>query len=63
MLGFAAALAVSRVMASVLFGVSPLDPVGLVGGAALVLGVAITVSVLAARLALKAEPGTTLRRD
>ena len=36
-IGFAAAVALSRILSSVLFGVSPADPIGLGGAALLVL--------------------------
>jgi predicted permease len=62
-IGIAAASAVSRVLSSVLFGVSPADPLGLGGAALLVLGVALAASVLAARPATRADPTATLRYE
>jgi predicted permease len=62
-LGLVAASAVSRVLSSVLFGVSPADPLGLGGAAVLVLGVALTAGVLAARPATRADPTATLRSE
>jgi predicted permease len=59
--GVGAASATSRILASVLFGVSPADPVGLGGGVLLVLGVALAAAVIAARPATRADPTATLR--
>ena len=61
--GIVAAGALSRVLSSVLFGVSPADPIGLGGAALLVLGVAIAAGVLAALPATRAHPTTTLRYE
>src|SRR5688572_2467027 len=60
-IGVAAAAAMSRILSSVLFGVSSADPVGLGGGALLVLGVALAAGVIAARPATRADPTVTLR--
>ena len=62
-IGVAAAAAVSNVLTSVLFGVSPADPVGLGGSALLVLGVALAAGVMAARPATQTDPTATLRHD
>ena len=62
-IGVAAASAMSRVLSSVLFGVSPADPVGLGGAALLVLGVALAAGVMAARPATRADPTATLRYE
>jgi hypothetical protein len=56
LLGLAAAAAVSGILSSVLFGVSPVDPVGLGGSALLVLGVALAASLMAARPPTRAPP-------
>ena len=53
----------SRILSSVLFGVSPADPVGLGGAALLVLGVALAAGVIAARPATRADPTATLRYE
>ena len=60
-IGIAAAGALSRILASVLFGVSTTDPVGLGGGAVLVAVVALAAGVIAARPATRADPAATLR--
>ena len=62
-IGITTATAISRVLSSVLFGVSPADPLGLGGSALLVLGVALTAGVLAARPATRADPTATLRSE
>ena len=63
LIGIAAASALSRILSSVLFGVSPADPVGLGGAALLVLGVALAAGVMAARPATRADPTVTLRYE
>jgi len=62
-IGVAGAIAVSQVLSSVLFGVSPVDPIGLGGGALLVLGLALAAGLVAARPATRADPTTTLRYE
>jgi hypothetical protein len=51
------------VLSSVLFGVSPLDPLGVGGAALAVLAVAFAAGVLAARPALRADPTVALRHE
>ena len=63
LIGVAAATALSRVLSSVLFGVSPVDSIGLGGGALLVLSLALAAGVGAARPATRADPTTTLRHE
>ena len=63
LIGVAAASAVSRILTSVLFGVSPVDPVGLGGAALLVLGVAVAAAVMAVRPATRADPIAALRYE
>lgn len=62
-IGVAAAVAVSGVLSSVLFGVSPVDPAGLGGAAIFVLGVALAASVLAGRPATRSNLVATLRNE
>ena len=62
-IGIAAASAVSRVLSSVLFGVSPADPIGLGGAALLVFAVALAAGVMAARPVTGADPTATLRYE
>jgi predicted permease len=61
--GIVAAAALARVLASVLFGVSPADPFGLGAAMVLVLGVAVAAGALAALPATRAQPTTTLRYE
>ena len=63
LIGVAAAIGISRILSSVLFGVSPADPIGLGGAALLVLGVALTAGVMAARPATGADPTVTLHSE
>ncbi len=60
-IGIVAAIGVSRILSSVLFGVSPADPLGLGGSALLVIAVALGAGVIAARPATRADPTATLR--
>jgi len=60
-IGVTAAIATSRILSSVLFGVSPADPIGLGGAAMFVLGVALVAGVIAARRATRTDPTATLR--
>ena len=60
-LGVAASLALTRVMTTLLVGVSPRDPVTLIGGAALLLAVAIVASCVPALRASRVEPMAALR--
>ena len=62
-IGIAAAAAVSRVLSSVLFGVSPADPIGLGGSALLVIAVALAAGMMAARPATRADPTAILRYE
>jgi predicted permease len=60
-IGLIAALALSRLMSSLLFGVSALDPVTYVGVAATLVGVAMLASWIPARRAAAVDPATALR--
>jgi hypothetical protein len=62
-IGIVAAIGVSRILTSVLFGVSPADPIGLGGAALLVLGVALAAGVMASRPATHADPTKVLRQS
>ncbi|MEO9038162.1 MAG: FtsX-like permease family protein, partial [Gemmatimonadaceae bacterium] len=61
--GVAAAMAVTRVLAAILFSVSPTDPVTLAGSAALLLATAVAASWVPARRAASLDPASTLRGD
>jgi predicted permease len=60
-IGIVMANGVSRILSSVLFGVSPADPIGLGGAALLVCAVALAAGVMAARPVTRADPTATLR--
>jgi predicted permease len=62
-IGFVAAAGLSRILSSVLFGVSPADPIGLGGATLLVLVVAGAAGVIAARPATQADPTIALRHE
>ena len=62
-LGIAAGLGLTRVMASLLFGVRPQDPTTFVAVAALLGGVALAASYLPARRAMKVDPMVALRYE
>jgi putative ABC transport system permease protein len=63
MLGLAGAIALTRVMVSVLFEVKPTDPATLIGVALLLAAVAMLACYLPARRALSNHPMTALRRE
>ena len=62
-LGLAGAIALTRVLARLLFGVSPTDPVALVAAALLLLGAAIVAGWLPARRAARTDPTRALQAE
>ncbi len=60
--GIAAALALSRLITSMLWGVSPTDPFTIATVAAILAGTAAMASYLPARDSARADPGVALRR-
>jgi len=62
-LGIAAAAASTRVLASLLYGVSPVDPVSFTAIALLVMGIALAASYVPARRAVRIDPTEALRAD
>jgi len=62
-LGIAAAGVGSRLLSSVLFGVSPADPVGLGGATLLVIGVALMTGLMGAWPVTHTDPTATLRQE
>ncbi|GJG87464.1 hypothetical protein tb265_26450 [Gemmatimonadetes bacterium T265] len=61
--GFVAALATSRLLTTLLFDVSPTDPVALGGACLVLLGVATAAAYLPARHATAIDPVQTLRAE
>jgi hypothetical protein len=57
------AIALTLAMRSLLYGVTPLDPVGFLAAAALLVGVALVASYLPARRAALADPVSSLRAE
>ena len=63
LLGMAGAAAASRALESVLFGVSPWDPVAFLGAPLVLIGVAAAATLLPTRAALRVDPVAALRHD
>jgi predicted permease len=61
--GVAAALVATRFMATLLFGITPRDPVTFVTIGALLTGVALVASWIPARRAVRTDPTTALRAE
>jgi predicted permease len=61
--GLVIAVASSTLLSRVLFGVSPLDPIGIGGAIIFLLSVAMVASLPAARRALRLDPMTTIRYE
>ena len=59
--GSLAAVAASRLLRNLLFGVEPLDPSSLAGGVALIAITAVAATLLPARRAARVDPLTALR--
>ncbi|HXT30120.1 MAG TPA: hypothetical protein VN716_12590, partial [Vicinamibacterales bacterium] len=60
-IGIAAALALSRVLRTLLFGVTPWDPVSFAVVTAFLVAVAVAACWLPARSAMRIEPAVALR--
>jgi len=61
--GIAAALALARVVASLLYEVNPTDPLTYAAVVAMIIGVALAASYVPARRATRVDPCTTLRAE
>ena len=61
--GVAGALAMSGVVASLLFEVRPTDPAALAGACAVLIVVALAAAYLPARRATRIDPAQALRED
>jgi ABC-type antimicrobial peptide transport system permease subunit len=62
-IGIGVAAAVARVLQSVLFGVSPFDPVAYLGAPLVLMAVAMLAMWVPTRQALRSDPLTTLRSE
>jgi hypothetical protein len=60
-LGVGAALGLTRVLRTLLFGISPTDPISFIGVAIVLIGVALAACWLPARAAMRVEPASALR--
>jgi predicted permease len=61
--GLACALATSRLITSLLYQVSPADPIALLGACVILLAVAVAAAYIPARRATRIEPALALRAD
>ena len=62
-IGLLAAAAMGQLLTSLLYGVSPLDPLTLVGGSVVFLAVAALAGVIPARRAARTPPAVALQAN
>lgn len=63
LIGLLASLAMGRLLTSLLYGVSPFDPLTLVGGSVIFLGVAAVAGIIPARRAARTPPAVALQAN
>jgi ABC-type antimicrobial peptide transport system permease subunit len=61
--GIVASLAITRLIASLLFGVTPLDPLTFAGVSIILLGVALAACIVPANRASRLDPVEAMRVD
>jgi putative ABC transport system permease protein len=61
--GLAAAVAATRVLRTLLFGVSPLDPAAFITAAVVMAIIGVTAAIVPARRATRVDPTTALRQE
>jgi putative ABC transport system permease protein len=62
-IGLVGAIGALRVMRSLIYGISPVDPMALTGAAVVILALALFAAYLPAHRAMRVDPITTLRGD
>ena len=62
-IGLLAAFGMSRLLANLVFGVSPTDPLTFIGVPLVLMAVALAANMIPARRATRTDPATTLRAD